>query len=200
MCGRFGQFSPAETLAVEFGLESPPEFGARYNIAPGQPAAVVRLSGHGEGRELARLQWGLVPSWAKDPHMGNRLINARIESAAEKPAFRSAFQRRRALAPADVFYEWDRRKGGKKNQPYAYRLQSGRPMALAALWEYWESADGAFETFTILTTSANDLIQSIHDRMPVILPPEAYEAWLREEPDNGLSAVMAEPFPADRME
>jgi putative SOS response-associated peptidase YedK len=104
------------------------------------------------------------------------------------------------LVPADVFYEWDRRKGGKKNQPYAYRLKSGRPMALAALWEYWESADGALETFTILTTSANDLIQLIHDRMPVIVPPELYETWLRADSDPSLLVVLPEPFPADRME
>jgi putative SOS response-associated peptidase YedK len=200
MCGRFGQFTPAETLADEFGLENPPEFRPRYNIAPGQPAAVVRISGHSDGRELARLQWGLVPSWAKDPNMGARLINARVETAADKPAFRAAFQRRRALAPADVFYEWDRRKRGKKNQPYAYRLTSGRPMALAALWEYWESAEGALETFTILTTSANDLIQSIHDRMPVIVPSEAYDAWLRGDSDPALASDLAEPFPPDQME
>jgi putative SOS response-associated peptidase YedK len=200
MCGRFGQFTPAETLAVEFGLESPPEFGPRFNVAPGQPATVVRITGHGDGRELARLQWGLVPSWAKDPHMGNRLINARVETVADKPAFRAAFQRRRALVPADVFYEWDRRKGGKKNQPYAYRLISGRPMALAGLWEYWESVDGALETFTILTTSANHLIQPIHDRMPVIVPAESYGTWLRPESYPAFPAGLMEPFPADRME
>lgn len=200
MCGRFGQFSPAETLAAEFNLVTPPKYGPRYNIAPNQPALVVRTARQTGGRELAWMQWGLVPSWAKDPNIGARMINARIETAAEKPAFRAAFQRRHSLVPADVFYEWDRKKGGKKNQPYAFKLISGRPMALAGLWEYWETVDGALETFTILTTSANRLIETIHDRMPVIVPPDVYDAWLSAEADLVLPARVAEPFPAEQME
>jgi putative SOS response-associated peptidase YedK len=135
-----------------------------------QPAAAGQ-------RELAWLRWGLVPSWAKDPSIGNRLINARAETVAEKPAFRTALRRRRCLVVADGFYEWQR--SGRAKDPYFIRMRDDRPFAFAGLWESWEGPDhSVLETCTILTTEPNELVRPIHDRMPVILPPEVYACWL----------------------
>ena len=168
----------AGTVAEQFALFAAPEFRARYNIAPMQPVAAIRLRGaEGPERECVWLRWGLAPSWAKDPAIGNSLINARCETAAAKPAFRAAFRRRRCLVPADGFYEWQR-TGGRK-QPYFFHRADDHPFAIAGLWELWEGPDhAALETCTLLTTAANGLMRPIHDRMPVILPPEAYSPWL----------------------
>ena len=134
----------------------------------------------GEGRELALLRWGLVPSWAKDPSIGNRMINARAETVATKPSYRAAFKRRRCLVPADGYYEW--KKTGKAKQPYLIRLQDERPFAMAGLWESWQDAGGAaLQTFTIITTEANEATCDIHNRMPVILSPGDYPLWLDPE-------------------
>jgi putative SOS response-associated peptidase YedK len=179
MCGRFTLRAPASVIAEQFMLFELPPFAARFNIAPTQLAPVIRLQPGlaVQQRELVWLRWGLVPSWANDPAIGNRLINARAETAAQKPAFRTAFQRRRCLIVADGFYEWQRT--GRAKQPYFIRFRDDRPFALAGLWETWEGPDhSALETCTILTTEPNELVGPIHDRMPVILPPEVISAWL----------------------
>jgi putative SOS response-associated peptidase YedK len=187
MCGRFTLRAPADAIAEEFGLVELPDLAPRFNIAPTQPVAVVReipsaiLKGQEISppprRELVFLHWGLVPSWADDPAIGNRLINARVEGVAEKPSFRAAFRRRRCLVVADGFYEWQ--KIGRAKQPFFFRLRGDHPFGFAGLWEYWEGpGHSALESCTILTTEANDLVRAVHDRMPVIVPPDQYARWL----------------------
>lgn len=176
MCGRFALAATGEEVAEHYHLSEIPFIVPRYNIAPTQPVAAVRLSAAGK-RELTHFQWGLIPSWAKDPSMGSRMINARAETAAEKPAFRAAFKRRRCLLPATGFYEWRKMNGHK--QPMYIHEGDGGLMSLAGLWEIWQSADGGLlETCTILTTTPNELMAPIHDRMPVILEPQDYDMWL----------------------
>ena len=191
MCGRFTLRAPASILATLFDLTEPevagdPPLAPRYNIAPTQPIAIVRMNPHTHRREWAHAHWGLIPSWSKDPAIGARMINARSETVAEKPSFRAAFKRRRCLVPADGFYEW--KKVGAKKQPYHITVQDGAsaidetgatPFAIAGLWEYWEGADGsALESCTLLTTEANALMRELHNRMPVVIEPEDYEFWL----------------------
>lgn len=181
MCGRFAFYSPAEAVAALFDVRDAPELEARYNVAPTQLVAVGRETGSG-GREFAMLRWGLVPSWAKDPSIGNRMINARIETAAEKPSFRAAFRQRRCLIFADGFYEW--RKEGNGKTPYFISLASGEPFAFAGLWEAWtDRASGeSLQTVTILTTEANAFLSLLHDRMPVVLTPDGASRWLERGP------------------
>ncbi|MBV7329015.1 SOS response-associated peptidase [Chloroflexi bacterium TSY] len=189
MCGRFTLRAPANALASLFDLPEEPELAPRYNIAPTQPVAIVRMNSQTEQREWTHVRWGLIPSWAKDPAIGSRMINARSETVAEKPSFRAAFKRRRCLVPADGFYEW--KKEGKIKQPYYITVQNGLSQdeslfAIAGLWEYWEGADGsALETCTLLTTEANEFMQQLHHRMPVIVDPVDYDLWLGldESPD-----------------
>jgi putative SOS response-associated peptidase YedK len=176
MCGRFTLRASAQVVAEQFDVFASGQWEPRYNIAPSQPVAVVRAAA-AASRELTWRRWGLVPAWSKDPAIGNRLINARAETAAEKPAFRTAFRRRRCLIVADGFYEWQR--AGKRKQPYFIRFQDDRPFAFAGLWESWEGADySAVESCAILTTAANELMRPIHDRMPVLLAPADYARWL----------------------
>lgn len=163
-----------EEVAEAFGLEETPVFSPRYNIAPTQPAPVV-VEGDA-GRRFEMFRWGLIPSWAKDPAIANKLINARSETVAEKPSFRAAFKQRRCLMIADGFYEWQ--KGPKSKQPFHIRMKDGRPFAFAALWERWEGDGETVRTCCILTTTPNDLMRTIHDRMPVILEPRDFELWL----------------------
>jgi putative SOS response-associated peptidase YedK len=199
MCGRFTLTSPAETVAELFELDDVPVLTPRYNIAPTQPVAVVRSGQTAGGRELAELRWGLIPSWAKDPSIGSRMINARAEGVAEKPSFRSAFRRRRCLVIADGFYEWQ--KVGTRKQPHYIHLARRRPFAFAGLWEHWEDADGdAVDSCTIITTEPNELIAKLHNRMPVILHPRDYILWL----DPGVQALdkvqaLLQPYPAKDM-
>jgi len=199
MCGRFTLFEPDKVLAKEFGVSGFPPRSLRYNIAPSQPIAAVRAVPTGSGRELALLRWGLIPSWSKDPAIGIRLINARAETAPEKPSFRNAFRRHRCLIPTSGFYEWLRWERGK--QPYFVRMRDGHPFAFAGLWDRWESPEeGAIETCTILTTAANAVLAPIHDRMPVILPPWEYSRWLDpsiKDPDS--LAPLLVPFPPEEM-
>jgi len=196
MCGRYTLKTPAEAIARQFqllaGLELPP----RFNVAPTQMAPIVRIAGEAGAREMVPMRWGLIPSWARDPSVGQRMINARCETAATKPSFRAAFKRRRCLVPADGFYEW--RREGRAKQPFHITLAEGQPFAMAGLWERWGEGDEALETFTILTTEANDLLRSLHDRMPVILAAANYDLWLDPEfqGQDALQGLLG-PWPSD---
>jgi putative SOS response-associated peptidase YedK len=189
MCGRFSLATPAEQVAEHFGLTEVPALSPRYNIAPSQPVAVVRRPDPGEVPILEFRRWGLIPSWAKDPGIGSRMINARVETAAEKPAFRAAFRRRRCLVPADGFFEW--KPHPKRRRPHHVRLATGEPLGLAGLFESWESPEGeSVGSCTLLTTAANPVLSALHDRMPIIVDPERYRSWLDpelREPDAILS-------------
>jgi putative SOS response-associated peptidase YedK len=196
MCGRYTLSTPAGRLAEEFQLDSTVEIPPSYNVAPTQQVAAVLEDE--EGRCLEMLRWGLVPSWADDPEIGARMINARSETAPEKPSFRRAFRGRRCLIPADGFYEWKREDGGK--QPYYFRMQDGRPFAFAGLWESWEKGDGDLRTCAILTTRASSVLQGIHDRMPVILPRDAYNAWLDPDADREELGELMIPYPGADLE
>jgi putative SOS response-associated peptidase YedK len=175
MCGRFVLTADGSQLQLAFDLNAAPDpLAPRFNIAPSQPIAVIT---NDNPHDLTYFKWGLVPSWSKDPAMGNKMINARSETAFEKPAFRSAFKRRRCLIPADGFFEWQKREGGKV--PMFIHMDDYSVFAFAGLWEVWYSPDGGeLRTATILTTSPNELMSSIHDRMPVILERKDYEQWL----------------------
>ncbi len=178
MCGRFTLRTPASQLVEIFQLLREPQLPLRYNIAPTQPVATVRAVDN--RRELSQLHWGLIPSWAKDPKMGARMINARAETVSSKPSFRSAFRRRRCLIPADGFYEWKKTGGAK--QPMYIHLRDNGPFAFAGLWERWEAADGSeIESCTIITTEPNELLSSVHNRMPVILSEDDYDPWLDDK-------------------
>ncbi|MFN2190460.1 MAG: SOS response-associated peptidase, partial [Candidatus Promineifilaceae bacterium] len=171
MCGRFTLVAPGEAIAELFDLTDIPSLVPRYNIAPTQPVAAVRLSQSTGDRELTYFHWGLIPRWAKDTKIGSRMINARSETAAEKPSFRSAFKYRRCLVPADGFYEWQKVNGGK--QPVRIQMKNGDPFAIAGLWENWISSDGSeIDSCTLLTTEPNDLLRAVHNRMPVLLHPD----------------------------
>ena len=190
MCGRYALTTPPDVLAALFELTKLPALKPRYNIAPTQSVPIVR-DGPDGGREMTVVRWGLIPSWAKDPAISGRMINARSETASEKPAFRAAFRHRRCIVPADGFYEWRKLDGGK--QPYYIGRADGRPMALAGLWESWtnhENAGEMIESCAILTTSANETISELHDRMPVILEPESIAAWLNPAAEG--TAALAE--------
>lgn len=197
MCGRFALTANPETIQQAFDLTIMPEVMApRYNIAPTQPVAVITNEAP---QTLTLLRWGLVPSWSKDLAIGNKMINARGESVADKPAFRAAFKRRRCLIPTDGFFEW--RADGSKKTPLFIHMKERELFALAGLWEVWRAADGEeLRTCTIITTEPNDFMQSIHNRMPVILRREDYATWLAagEQPADMLQALI-KPFDAASM-
>jgi len=200
MCGRFSLTLSGDALAGHFDVEPPQPFGPRYNIAPSQPVLAIREKNIRGEREVVHLKWGLVPSWSKDPTIGNRMINARAETLAEKPSFRSAFRHRRCLVPADGFYEWQQENiKGRQKQPWLVRRQDSGPFAFAGLWETWMDSNGTeLYTCTLITTEANAGMQPIHHRMPVILEPEEYPVWLTREtvPQAELTALLAErPWP-----
>jgi putative SOS response-associated peptidase YedK len=176
MCGRFSLTYTDQDLLEYFQLARGLDHEPRYNIAPSQPVAAVRVE-EGE-RRLVLLRWGLIPFWANDPKVGYKMINARAETAHKTPAFRAAFRGRRCLIPASGYYEWDK-KGGSR-QPYHILRADGQPMALAGLWEHWEGEEGktVIESCTILTTAASEPVARLHDRMPVILEPEDFDRWL----------------------
>lgn len=199
MCGRFALIVDASVLADVFDVDPPQDLKPRFNIAPTQNVPVVRSGDRGE-RECSMLRWGLVPSWAKEEKIGARMINARSETAAEKPSFRSAVKTRRCLVPTSGFYEWVKGPDGK--QPHFIHFADARLFAFAGLWERWSKGEhGTLETFTILTTTPNGLMAELHDRMPVILPPGAFAEWLDPNPlpPERLHELMA-PHPADGME
>lgn len=176
MCSRYNLTAPHEAVRRVFGYRNDEPFPPRYNIAPTQPAAIVRIGVHGE-RELALVRWALLPGWVKDPRTFSTLINARSESAAEKPSFRSAMRHRRCLVPATGFYEWTGKAGAKV--PYLIRPRDQGILAFAGIWEHWLGADGSeIDTMAILTVGANRTVAAIHDRMPAIVGPELFEPWL----------------------
>ena len=177
MCGRFAFYSPAEAAAALFGVTTTAEVKPRYNIAPTQELAAIRDSTDGE-RELVMLRWGLVPFWAKEPSIGNRMINARAETVAEKPSYRNAYKHRRCLVLADGFYEWQRQ--GDAKTPYFISLASGEPFALAGIWENWTDKETgeSLQTTSLITTDANHFMAPLHHRMPVILEARTATDWL----------------------
>ncbi len=182
MCGRYSQSQSAEIIAQAFQVDNVPTLKPRYNIAPTQSVPTVLQTSASTNRQFKMLHWGLIPSWAKDQKMGARLINARAETVAEKPAFRSAFKQRRCLVLADGFYEWQQQENNKQKQPFYFCYQDGRPFAFAGLWEHWEDATGEeIESCSLLTTEPNELMSTIHNRMPVILEPKDYDLWLDPE-------------------
>lgn len=198
MCGRFSQAQIAELDREVFKLLITPALPPRYNVAPTQEVAVLRQPPDATERSLDLLRWGLIPYWATDPAIGNRMINARAESVADKPAFRDSFRERRCLVPADGFYEWAKTEQGK--QPYYVRVLSGRMFAFAALWDAWQAPNGETrETFTIITTEPNDLLRQVHNRMPVILGPEHYDRWLAPEADTAGLTGLLRPYPSEQM-
>ena len=198
MCGRFNLRTPSAELVNVFDLAQDPQWEIRFNIAPTTPVGVILFA---DGvRQGSVFHWGLIPSWSKDPKVAYRMFNARGETVASKPSFRSAFKRRRCLIPADGFYEW--KKGpGKEKQPYHIGLADEGPLAFAGLWEKWLSPEGS-EIFscTIITTSANSLLSDLHERMPVILEPEDFSRWLDPElqESEGVEDLIRT-YPEDKM-
>jgi putative SOS response-associated peptidase YedK len=195
MCGRFAFYSPSEAAAALFGVTGSVTVEPRYNIAPTQYIAAIRDSEAGE-RELVMMRWGLIPSWAKDPSIGNRMINARAETVAEKPSYRAAYSRRRCIVLADGFYEWSRE--GDVKTPYFISLANGQAFALAGLWEVWndKESDDSIQSTTLLTTEANDFMRPLHHRMPMIMEADAANDWLSG--DRNMLETAAENSPALR--
>ncbi|MGI9271130.1 MAG: SOS response-associated peptidase [Woeseiaceae bacterium] len=198
MCGRFAFYSPSEATAALFGVDASLPVEPRFNIAPSQYIAAIRETDESEepARELAMLRWGLVPFWAKDPAIGNRMINARAETVAEKPSFRAAYRHRRCLVLADGFYEW--KKDGDSKTPYFISLENGEPFAFAALWENWQAkeSDESIQSTTLITTAANEFMATVHHRMPVVLQSETADRWLAG--DNEVIADVAANSPEFR--
>ena len=189
MCGRFAFFAPPDAIARQFGLTEPPSLEPRYNISPTQPVPVVRKDRQGTAR-LDMLRWGLIPRWAKDASIGNRMINARAETVSEKPAFREAFTRRRCLILASGFYEWGETPSGKR--PFFISRSDEEIMAFAGLWERWRpDADQVVDSCVIITTNAAPGLKAIHERMPVVLPPDTQTVWLADgaTPEDCLGAL-----------
>ena len=199
MCGRFALYSDPFTLARRFEAEALSELRPRYNVAPSQNIPIVREEG--EKRRFALARWGLIPHWAKDMKIGYSMINARAETVAEKPAFRNAFKHRRCLIPADGFYEWQVIAGSKVKQPWFIALRDREPMAFAGLWERWRSPEGKeLESCSIIVTDANEIMRPIHDRMPVILAPGDWGAWLKSDAEDAQALQnMLKPYSAEDM-
>lgn len=207
MCGRFVLRASPDQIRELFALDEEPVIEPRFNIAPTQPVGIVRMNPEAQAREWALTLWGLIPSWSKDSSIGQKLINARSEGVAEKPSFRAAFKRRRCLVPASGFYEWKAGSGGKVPH-FITTATSGKPddlFAIAGLWETWHGPDGEeLTTCTLLTTEANELLAPLHDRMPVIVAPEDFGAWLgtgRDETPAAMTELkhLLRPYPAEQM-
>ncbi|MDE0553686.1 MAG: SOS response-associated peptidase [Candidatus Poribacteria bacterium] len=201
MCGRFTLASDAETLQQTFfDFEVPTNLSPRYNISPTQDVAGVSNTPE---KQVEFFHWGLIPSWAKDPKIGNRMINARSETLAEKPSFRNAYKRRRCLVLADGYYEWQKIPGDRVKQPVYIRLKSQKPFAVAGLWEVWQTRDmdEPLKSCTIITCPPNAMLADIHHRMPVILLQDAYAQWLSpdEQPADALQSLLI-PYPGEEME
>lgn len=199
MCGRFTLRTPMNKVAELFGLDETPAAEPRYNVAPTQQVAAVRIGSTAKVREVAFLRWGLIPHWADDPSIGNRMINARAETVASKPSFRQAFKKRRCLVVADGFYEWQKADG--KKQPYYIHLKNDQPFGFAGLWERWNREGKGIQSCTIITTEPNELMKPIHNRMPVIVQQEDYDRWLNPAFEDGkaLQQVLRR-YPTELME
>lgn len=198
MCGRFTLTLPVDEIREELKLgDFPPDWGERFNIAPSQSVAVVTDAG---ARAVEMMRWGLVPSWAKDVSIGNKLINARAETLVEKPSFRNAFQRRRCLILADGFFEWKKAENKRgRSEPYYFQREGRKPFAFAGLWEFWRSPEGEpLRSCTLITTSANALVAPIHERMPVMLAGDSVWDWLQLTSQDALLDLLR-PFPAEEM-
>jgi putative SOS response-associated peptidase YedK len=202
MCGRYARKSAQELLAEWFDLDlgDMPWFAPSYNVAPQSFQPAVCWDPQSARRRISLMRWGLVPSWARDARIGLKTINARAEDAADKPAFREALRKRRCLIPADAFYEWQQ-LNARTRQPYAIAMKSGQPYAFAGLWENWQTPVGeALASFTILTTAPNEIMASIHDRMPVIVDPKDYARWLQVQDKATPPLDLLKPYPAEGME
>jgi len=205
MCGRFTHRLTWQQLYDLYRLTAPrpdprqrePDLKPRYNVAPTQMVPIVRLDPAGQ-REIAMLRWGLIPFWAKDDKIGYKTINARAETVATAPSFRAAFKKRRCLVPANGFYEWKKVEDGSK-QPYLIGVRDGSPFSFAGLWERWDKGEAPVETFTIITGEPNSLVADLHNRMPVILDPDDYDAWLMAA-DTAIPQALLQPFPAQLMQ
>jgi putative SOS response-associated peptidase YedK len=205
MCGRFALTAEAEAVAAQFGLADVPQLAPRYNIAPTQPVAAVRVNGRG-ARELTHFHWGLIPSWAKDTAMAGRMINARAETVAEKPSYRSPYKYRRCLLPVSGFYEWQKLGNGQKQPMYIQGIDEdgvvgGSLLGFAGIFEHWHSPDGSeIESVSVLTIHPNEMMAEIHNRMPVIIDPADYSTWL--DPRNNGSDMLRHllrPYPSQKM-
>ena len=198
MCGRFGLTRPEALQLERFGIQELPPLVPRYNIPPSSDILVVRERKGMTGAEM--IKWGLVPSWAKDPSIGNRMANVRSDTALEKSSFKAPMETRRCLVPADVFFEWQDVPGQKRRRPYAAAMLEGEPFALGGLWEAWRSKGGEWLiTCAILTTEPNDLLEPIHDRMPVIVRPGDYARWLDPATKMGEVSRIVAPYPPKDM-
>jgi putative SOS response-associated peptidase YedK len=198
MCGRYTITFSVDSAREDLGIvQMPEDYRPRYNVAPAQPAAVVSSA---KERSAQWMRWGLVPFWAKDAGIGNRLINARCETIAEKPAFKRPFLKQRCLVLSDGFFEWKRDAGPNgRSQPYYFHLANNKPFAYAGLWDTWRSLEGEeIRTFTIITCAANELVKPVHERMPVMLSGDALWAWLSAERPADLQALL-KPYPAQLM-
>lgn len=194
MCGRAVIISPLEVIAEEFSIDNPKlTIKPNYNVSPSQDVITVIKQGT---RQLVSCRWGFIPSWAKDPAIGYKMINARAETIAQKPAYRSAYKKQRCLVVVDGFYEWQ--KTGKTKTPYYIHMKSGRPFGMAGIYSQWipENGDPVL-TCSIITTESNKLIQDIHDRMPVIIPKDKFDAWLGDDP---APSFLLQPYPVEEME
>lgn len=198
MCGRFTLRAPTSRIADFFGVSVHDPWQPRFNVAPTQWIPAIRCQD--SRREIVNLHWGLIPSWAKEQRIGASMINARAETLAEKPAFRTAFRRKRCLIPGDGFYEWQK-VDAKTKIPHLFEMKDEAPFAFAGLWERWHSQDGrTLESCTIVTTAANSLVEKVHDRMPVILKESSFEAWLDPAMEDVDELIpMLAPFPASKM-
>lgn len=199
MCGRFTLTVSPNTLSNLFNTEWSSPFKPRYNIAPTQQVPVVRSSPEDNSLHIDLLKWGLIPSWAKDPSIGSHMINARSETLEEKPSFRTAFKHRRCIIPASGFYEWQ--MVDKRKQPYYISMNNNIPMLFAGLWDHWKAPDGTvIESCSIISTSSNEIISSLHDRMPVILPEHDINAWLHSSTTADELKSLLKPCPSDLMQ
>lgn len=199
MCGRFTLFLPAEQMRLDLGLgEIPTDYQARINIAPTQPVAIVRDF---DNRNLEWARWGLIPSWAKDPSIGYRMINARVETLQEKPSYRPLLSKQRCLILSNGFYEWQKKESAKaKGQPFFFQLKDGKPFAFAGLWDRWQpEPDKEVVSCTIITCPANACVAPVHERMPVMLTGEMMWAWLTT-PTFSQAGGLLQPYPADLMD
>jgi putative SOS response-associated peptidase YedK len=197
MCGRFAQITPINDLIEEYEIDrNLSDLGPRYNIAPGQEISAIIID---EGKKIVKFKWGLIPSWAKDPSIGHKLINARAETIREKPSFRNSFKRRRCLILADGFYEW--KTEGREKIPVYVKLKSGAPFTLAGMYDFWKSPEGqTIGTCTIITTEANEMFSAIHNRMPVIIKKNDHKVWLDLAQDDQMLLPFLGPIDQNEIE